>query len=84
MHPCIGPCTWQCISGKKKRKGYAWAHMLFPQRNMDSAIGCPAHTCSELSNVLPGLPMHFLKHLSVILCNERQMALGMHGIILVC
>lgn len=26
-----------------------------------------AHTCSELSRVLPGLPMHFLKHLSVIL-----------------
>jgi len=45
-------------------------------------IGCPAHTCSELSNELPGLPMHFLKHLSVILCNEGQMALGMHGIIL--
>lgn len=32
----------------------------------------PLLTCSELSSVLPGLPMHFLKHLSVILWNIKR------------
>lgn len=33
------------------------------------------HTCSELSRELPGLPIHFLKHLSVILCNTNTMSI---------
>lgn len=65
----------------EKTKGEQMGLDFFPQINMGNGIGRVAPTCSELSNVLPGLPMHFLKHLSVILCNAGQILLGMHGII---
>jgi len=40
------------------------------QASIYRSIHMAMHFCSELSSVLPGLPMHFLKHLSVILCSS--------------
>lgn len=40
------------------------------QASIYRSIHMAIHFCSELSSVLPGLPMHFLKHLSVILCSS--------------
>lgn len=40
------------------------------QASIYRSIHMAIHFCSELSSVLPGFPMHFLKHLSVILCSS--------------
>ena len=49
-----------------------YRHNIKKQKSRRADQLTQTHTCSELSSVLPGLPMHFLKHLSVILWNTKH------------